>query len=67
LYERYYYDPGKDERGIDDDTAVPFCLPVLCGSALKNRGVQPLLDAMVALFPSPAGECFIIIFIRLYD
>lgn len=27
--------------------------PVLCGSAYKNRGVQPLLDAIVAYMPSP--------------
>jgi elongation factor G len=27
--------------------------PVLCGSAFRNRGVQPLLDAVVALLPSP--------------
>ncbi|MDP6824194.1 MAG: elongation factor G [Dehalococcoidia bacterium] len=27
--------------------------PVLCGTALKHRGIQPLLDAIVAFLPSP--------------
>ncbi|MFT7621051.1 MAG: elongation factor G [Myxococcota bacterium] len=29
-------------------------VPVLCGSALHNRGIPPLLDAVVAYLPSPA-------------
>ena len=29
-------------------------VPILCGSAFKNKGVQPLLDAVVDFLPSPA-------------
>jgi elongation factor G len=38
---------------IRKGTCEVFFFPVLCGSAFKNKGVQPLLDAVVDFLPSP--------------
>ncbi|TJX12910.1 elongation factor G [Tissierella creatinini] len=40
-------------RGIRTATVKGAVTPVLCGSSYKNRGVQPLLDAIVDYLPSP--------------
>ena len=49
-------DPLKPEdikRAIRAGTNQMRMTPVLCGSAFKNKGVQPLLDAVVDFLPSP--------------
>jgi elongation factor G len=49
-------EPGAEElkalvrKGVLTDSIIP----VLCGSSLKNIGVQPLLDAVVDFLPSPS-------------
>ena len=48
-------DVPKDllKRAIRENTIHLRVVPVLCGSAFKNKGVQPLLDAVVDYLPSP--------------
>ena len=41
------------ERCIRKGTVAGKFVPVVCGSAFKNKGVQPLLDAVVSYLPSP--------------
>jgi elongation factor G len=41
------------EDGIRRATLADLVNPVLCGTAFKNKGVQPLLDAVVKFLPSP--------------
>jgi elongation factor G len=40
-------------KGLRDATLRLRAVPVLCGSAFRNKGVQPLLDAVVDYLPSP--------------
>jgi len=44
---------GDLERALRAATIAGQVVPVLCGSAFKNKGVQPMLDAVVAYLPSP--------------
>jgi elongation factor G len=44
------------KRLIRKATVKSIFYPVLCGSAFKNKGVQPLLDAVVDYLPSPADR-----------
>ena len=41
------------EQGIRKACLDISFVPVLCGSAFKNKGVQPLLDAVIKYLPSP--------------
>jgi len=40
-------------RALRTATLAAAIVPVLCGSAFKNKGVQPMLDAVVDFLPSP--------------
>ncbi|MFB9382668.1 elongation factor G, partial [Pseudonocardia petroleophila] len=41
------------KHGIRKIVTDRIAYPVLCGSAYKNKGVQPMLDAVIAYLPSP--------------
>ncbi len=46
--------PEELRRSLRKSVIALKVFPVLCGSAFKNKGVQPMLDAVVDFLPSPA-------------
>ena len=45
--------PEEIKIGMRNAVITGKVVPVLCGTALKNKGVQPLLDAIVSYLPAP--------------
>jgi elongation factor G len=45
--------PDEIRRGLRLGTLQNRIVPVLTGSALKNKGIQPMLDAVISYLPSP--------------
>src|SRR5439155_6523485 len=57
LMEKYVHEeeptPEELRRAVRRATLATEGTAVLCGSAFKNKAIQPLLDAIVAFLPSP--------------
>ena len=58
LMDKYFEDPeslteAEILAAIRKGTLAMECVPVLCGSSFKNKGVQTLLDYVCAFLPSP--------------
>jgi elongation factor G len=57
LMEKYVHSepisPEALQAAVRKGTIALKLFPVLCGASFKNKGVQPLLDAVVDLLPSP--------------
>ena len=57
IMEKYFAgeEISKDEiiKVLRKGTIAGSIIPVCCGSAYRNKGVQPLLDKIVELIPSP--------------
>jgi elongation factor G len=61
LMEKYFADPNsisEDEilEALRKATCAMKIVPMLCGSSFKNKGVQTMLDFVMALLPSPVDQ-----------
>src|SRR5450755_2743801 len=53
ILEEHEISPQRLKQAIRTATLSNEMTPVLCGSSFKNKGVQPLLDAVIDYLPSP--------------
>src|SRR5205807_8694936 len=53
ILEEQQIPPERLKQAIRKATLDIKLTPVLCGSSFKNKGVQPLLDAVIDYLPSP--------------
>jgi elongation factor G len=53
ILEEQEVPPARLREAIRQATLSAKLTPVLCGSSFKNKGVQPLLDAVIDYLPSP--------------
>jgi elongation factor G len=53
ILEEQEVPPARLRQAIRAATLAAKLTPVLCGSSFKNKGVQPLLDAVIDYLPSP--------------
>ena len=64
LMEKYFDDPStiteeEIRRALRAATLKMVIVPMMCGSSFKNKGVQPLLDAVCAYLPSPEDSEYV--------
>ncbi len=51
--EGHAISPSELKKALRRATLASEATPVLCGAALRNKGIQPLLDAVIDYLPSP--------------
>ncbi len=61
LMEKYFEDPASITeaeilKALREATIAMKVVPMLCGSSFKNKGVQTMLDYVMALLPSPMDK-----------
>jgi elongation factor G len=61
LMEKYFEDPNSISeaeilKALRDATVAMKIVPMMCGSAFKNKGVQAMLDMVMELLPSPMDQ-----------